>query len=129
MTPTARPRVVVTGIGVKTPAGQSVDELWETLLAARPMAGPITQFDSSEHSVHIACEVRDFDPVPYVGAKEVRRTDRATLLAIAAASDAIADANGASDPTGEYEDTLAAPPQRRAVVAGSGVGGIRTLED
>jgi 3-oxoacyl-[acyl-carrier-protein] synthase II len=129
MAPTARPRVVVTGLGVKTPAGQSVDELWDTLLAARAMAGPITQFDSSEHSVHIACEVRDFDPVPYVGAKEVRRTDRATLLAIAAAKDAIADANGASDPMGEYEDTLAAPPQRRAVVAGSGVGGIRTLED
>ena len=129
MAPTARPRVVVTGLGVKTPAGQSVDELWETLLAARSMAGPITHFDSSEHSVHIACEVRDFDPVPYVGAKEVRRTDRAALLAVAAATDAIADANGSSTPTDEFEDILAAPPHRRAVVAGSGVGGIRTLED
>ena len=79
MAPTARPRVVVTGIGVKTPAGQSVDELWETLLAARSVAGPITLFDSTEHSVHIACEVRDFDAVPYVGAKEVRRTDRAPV--------------------------------------------------
>jgi 3-oxoacyl-[acyl-carrier-protein] synthase II len=132
MAPTARPRVVVTGIGVKTPAGQSVDELWETLLAARSVAGPITLFDSSEHSVHIACEVRDFDAVPYVGAKEVRRTDRAALLGVAAAADAIADANGSAEGTvrgSDGLDNLAAPPHRRAVVAGSGAGGIRTLED
>jgi 3-oxoacyl-[acyl-carrier-protein] synthase II len=95
MSVTARPRVVVTGLGVKTPAGQTVDELWENLLAAKTMAAPVTQFDHTGHSVTIACEVRDFDPEPYVGAKEVRRTDRAALLAVAAAADAIADANGA----------------------------------
>jgi len=121
-----RPRVVVTGLGVKTPAGNTVDEMWATLLAATPMAGPITQFDASEHSVKIACEVRGFDAVPYVGPKEVRRTDRATLLGLAAATDAIVQAGGGSK---DGDDALAAPLHRRGVVAGSGVGGIRTLED
>jgi 3-oxoacyl-[acyl-carrier-protein] synthase II len=120
--------VVVTGIGVKTPAGQSVDELWESLLAGRSAAAPVTLFDPSQHSVGFGCEVRDFDPVPYVGAKEVRRNDRATLLGLAAATDAITQAAGsARDENGDAD--LAAPLHRRGVVAGSGVGGIRTLED
>jgi len=123
-----RPRVVVTGMGVKTPAGLTVDSMWETLLAGTTRAAEITLFDTSEHSVRIACEVRDFDPVPYVGPKEVRRTDRATLLAVAAAADAVVDA-GAVATEGHADDGLDAPMHRRGVVAGSGVGGIRTLED
>jgi 3-oxoacyl-[acyl-carrier-protein] synthase II len=116
-----RPRVVVTGIGVKTPAGLTVADMWRTLLHAEPMAGPITLYDTSQHGVKFACEVRDFDAVPYVGAKEVRRTDRASLLGIAAAADALADARASAE--------LDADPMRCAVVGGSGVGGIRTLED
>ena len=123
-----RPRVVVTGMGVKTPAGLTVDSMWETLLAGTTRAATITLFDPTEHSVRIACEVRDFDAVPYVGPKEVRRTDRATLLAVAAAADAVTDA-GAVAAEGHADDGLAAPMHRRGVVAGSGVGGIRTLED
>lgn len=124
-----RPRVVVTGMGVKTPAGQTVDAMWQTMLAGTPMAGPITLFDPTEHSVKIACEVRDFDAVPYVGPKEVRRTDRATLLGLAAAADAIVDAGARTTEGSDEDDGLAAPKHRRGVVAGSGVGGIRTLED
>lgn len=128
-----RPRVVVTGIGVKTPAGLTTESFWATVLAARPTAAPVTLFDAGEHSVDFACEVGHFDPVSYVGEKEVRRTDRATLLGLAAASDAIVDAGGNSggkpDTGGHAGDQLAAEPQRRAVVAGSGVGGIRSLED
>jgi 3-oxoacyl-[acyl-carrier-protein] synthase II len=116
-----RPRVVVTGIGVKTPAGQTLADMWRTLLQAEPMAAPITLYDTSQHGVKFACEVRDFDAVPYVGAKEVRRTDRASLLGIAAAADALADAREPGE--------LDADPMRCAVVGGSGVGGIRTLED
>jgi 3-oxoacyl-[acyl-carrier-protein] synthase II len=130
-----RPRIAVTGIGVKTPAGQSVAEFWDTLVAARPAAAPITLYDASGHSVRFACEVRDFDAVPYVGPKEVRRTDRAALLAVAAAGDAVGDATGVGmDPAAELlpvpsPDDLGADPIRCAVVAGSGIGGIRTLED
>jgi 3-oxoacyl-[acyl-carrier-protein] synthase II len=116
-----RPRVAVTGLGAKTPAGLTVDDLWQTVLAAAPAAGPITLFDTSEHSVPYACEVPGFDAVPYVGPKEVRRTDRATLLGLAAAADALADA--------ATDAPLGAEPVRCGVVAGSGIGGIRTLED
>src|ERR671911_340631 len=133
-----RPVVAITGLGVKTPAGQTVDDMWETLVAARPAAGPITLYDASDHSVGFACEVRDFDAVPYVGPKEVRRTDRTALLGLAAATDAVADACAASDaadgssrapddPAGAGD--LGADPLRCAVVGGSGIGGIRTLED
>jgi 3-oxoacyl-[acyl-carrier-protein] synthase II len=125
--PADRTRVVITGVGVKTPAGQSVDELWQTLLQGRSAAAPVTLFDPRDHSVGFACEVRDFDPVPYVGPKEVRRTDRAALLGIAAATDAMRDASTGEDEPEGYE--LGAPPHRRGVVAGSGVGGLRTLED
>jgi 3-oxoacyl-[acyl-carrier-protein] synthase II len=135
-----RPRVAVTGLGVKTPAGQTVDRHWETVLAGRPTAAPITLFDADRHSVGFACEVRDFDPVPYVGPKEVRRTDRAALLGLAAATDALADAtgiDGTGAPGGTDDgllpaaspDDLDADALRCAVVAGSGIGGIRTLED
>ncbi|HEX8803171.1 MAG TPA: beta-ketoacyl-ACP synthase II [Acidimicrobiales bacterium] len=116
-----RPRVVVTGMGVKTPAGETVEDMWDVLLAGRATAAPITLYDTSAHAVTYACEVRDFDAVPYVGPKEVRRTDRASLLGLAAAADAVAAATAASP--------LGAEPLRSAVVAGSGVGGIRTLED
>ncbi len=127
--------MVVTGLGVKTPAGLTVEEFWDTLLAARSAAAPITLYDASRHSVGFACEVRGFDAVPYVGPKEVRRTDRAALLAVAAAADALGDAAAigvdAADellPTPSPDD-LAADPLRCAVVAGTGIGGIRTLED
>jgi 3-oxoacyl-[acyl-carrier-protein] synthase II len=116
-----RPRIAVTGVGLKTPAGQTLDEVWQTLMEARSTAAPITLFDASKHGVPYACVVRDFDAVPYVGPKEVRRTDRASLLGLAAAADALAHASETSE--------LGADPARCAVVGGSGVGGIRTLED
>jgi len=64
-----RSRVAVTGIGVKTPAGCDVATFWETVLAGRPTAGPITLFDSSELPVKFACEVKDYDPTPYITMK------------------------------------------------------------
>jgi 3-oxoacyl-[acyl-carrier-protein] synthase II len=116
-----RPRVAVTGMGVKAPGGLTVDELWDSLIAARPAAAPVTLFDATDHSVGFACEVHGFDPVPYVGPKEVRRTDRAALLGVAAAADAVDQATA--------DAPLGADPLRCGVVAGSGIGGIRTLED
>jgi 3-oxoacyl-[acyl-carrier-protein] synthase II len=112
-----RPRVVVTGMGVKTPAGTDLDTFWETLVAGRSTAGPIEGFDTSEHPVKFACEVRDFDPEPYLGTKEARRADRVSQLGVAAAADALAQAGD-----------LETDPARCAVVAGTGVGGLQTLE-
>jgi len=112
-----RTRVVITGMGVKTPAGQDLDTFWATLAAGKSTAGPIEGFDTSDHPVKFACEVRGFDPEPYLGTKEARRADRVSQLGVAAATDAL---TGAGD--------LETDPARCAVVAGTGVGGLQTLE-
>lgn len=113
-----RPRVAVTGLGVKSPAGLDVTSFWETIRAGRATAAPIRRFDASALPVRFAGEVSDeFDPVAYFGPKEARRNDRVTQLGFGAAADALADA-------GE----IGADPSRCAVVVGTGVGGLETLE-
>ncbi len=112
-----RSRVVVTGLGVKTPAGRDLDTFWATLLAARPTAAPIARFDASALPVAFACEVPDFDPGAYLGHKEARRADRVSQLGFAAACDAL-----------EHAGDLGADPGRCGVVSGTGVGGLWTQE-
>jgi 3-oxoacyl-[acyl-carrier-protein] synthase II len=114
-----RPRVAITGLGVKAPGGLTVDDFWAALNAGRGLAGPITRFDPTPISVRIGCEVRDFDPVEYAGPKESRRMDRATQLGFAAAMDAARHA--------ALPDDL--DPARAAVIAGTGVGGLMTMEE
>jgi len=114
-----RPRVVVTGMGVKTPGGCDLDTFWTNLREARPMAGPIQAFDASEEPVRFACEVRDFDPEGYFTTKEVRRQDRVTQLGFGAAADALEDSG----------DLGATDPDRCAVIAATGIGGLHTLEE
>ena len=60
-----RPRVAVTGMGVKAPAGSDLESFWGRLCAARPTAGPVRAFDASGEPVRFACEVTDFDPEAY----------------------------------------------------------------
>src|SRR3954470_1327712 len=113
-----RPRVAITGLGVKTPAGQDLDTFWSTLAAGRSRAATIQRYDPSPMPVRIGCEVPDFDPTAYLGPKEARRVDRVTQLGVAAAADALADAG---DP--------GADPARCAVILGTGIGGLITLEE
>jgi 3-oxoacyl-[acyl-carrier-protein] synthase II len=113
-----RARVVVTGVGVKTPAGTDVDGFWEQLRAGDATGRTIESFDASDLPVRFAGEVLDFDPVPYFGPKESRRQDRVTQLGFGAAADALDDA-------GE----LGADPSRCGVIIGTGVGGLQTLEE
>jgi len=110
--------VAVTGMGVKAPAGCDLETFWSRLCAGDPAAGPIQAFDAANEPVRFACEVRDFEPEGYFGPKEVRRQDRVTQLGFAAAADALADA-------GELGVT---DPDRCAVIAASGIGGLHTLE-
>ena len=110
--------MVVTGVGLQTPAGTGLDTVWATLLAGKSVAGPIQRFDPSALAVRFGCEIRDFDPVPYLGPKESRRVDRAAQLGFAAAADALADAG---DP--------GVDPARGGVIAGTGIGGLITLEE
>jgi 3-oxoacyl-[acyl-carrier-protein] synthase II len=112
-----RPRVVVTGMGVKTPAGVDVDTLWATVCAGKGAAKRIERFDPSELPVQFAGEVLDLDPEKYFGPKEVRRVDRFTQLGFGAAADAI-----------EQAGDLKADPSRVAVIAATGVGGLETME-
>ena len=113
-----RPRVVVTGVGVKTPAGNDVASFWDELCAGRASARTIESFDPAGLSITFAGEVRDFDAVEYFGPKEARRQDRVTQLGFGAAADALGDA-------GE----LGADPSRCAVIIATGVGGLHTLEE
>ena len=115
-------RVVITGTGLLTPVGLDVQESWTALLAGRSGAGPITQFDTSDHAVRFACEVKDFDPGLYIDRKEVKRTDRFSQFAIATAVQAMKEA-GLDDAF----DTL--DPERFGVIIGSGIGGIHTFEE
>ena len=111
-----RQRVVVTGLGVKTPAGNDVDALWTVLRAGRSVVGPIQSFDASSMSTRFAAEIKDFDAVGYMGPKMARQTDRATQLGFAAACDAYDDAN-----VGPVE------ARRCAVVMGTGMGGSESF--
>ena len=69
-------RVVVTGLGAITPLGNDVPTTWDNLLKGVSGAGPITLFDASEFKTQFACEVKDFDPLKYFNAKDVRKLDR-----------------------------------------------------
>jgi 3-oxoacyl-[acyl-carrier-protein] synthase II len=103
---------------VKTPAGTDLSTFWSRLLSGRSTAATIRRFDPSPLPVRIGCEVLDFDPTVYLAAKEARRVDRVTQLGFAAAADALADAG---DP--------GADPARCAVILGTGIGGLITLEE
>lgn len=114
-------RVVVTGLGVVTPVGNDVPSFWGSLLAGRSGVGPITRFDASAYETRFAAEVKNFDPIPALPSpKDIRRTDRYTHLAFAAAREAVADAN---------LFPYAGDPDRVGVLIGSGIGGLQTLED
>ena len=113
-----RHRVAVTGLGMKTPAGNDLESFWARLCAGDSAGATLSRYDASALAVRIGCEVAAFDIEPYLTAKEARRLDRVSILGFAAATDALADAGD-----------LAADPARCAVVAGCGIGGLITLEE
>ncbi|MCA9721503.1 MAG: beta-ketoacyl-ACP synthase II, partial [Gemmatimonadetes bacterium] len=115
-----RRRVVITGLGLVTPLGLTVDETWTNLLAGTSGAAPITKFDASRHQVRFACEVKGFDPLPYIDRKEARRFDLFAQYAIASAHQAV---------TQSGLDTAAVNHDRIGVVMGSGIGGMQTFEE
>lgn len=112
-------RVVVTGLGVVAPVGIGKEKFWAGLTGGHSGVDQITNFDTTDYSVTIAAEVQDFDLSGQVEPKELRHLDRFVQFAIAAAGEAISDANL----------DIAANPERVGVIVGSGIGGLRTLED
>lgn len=106
-------RVVITGMGTINPLGHDVATTWRQTAVGQSGIGPITQFDAREYKTQFAGEVKEFDPTQLFGRKEARRMDRVTQFALAAAGQALADAQlTISD----------ANRQRIGVMMGSGMG-------
>lgn len=115
-----RRRVVVTGVDAMTPLGLTMEETWQRLLKGESGIGRITQFDASDLPVHIAGELKDFDPADYIEHKEARRMARCSTVAVATAQGALEDA-GLELPLANAE--------RVGTLIGSGVGGYeRAIE-
>jgi 3-oxoacyl-[acyl-carrier-protein] synthase II len=114
--PTRR-RVVITGMGVVTPLGLTVNDYWESLLEGKSGAGPITSFDTSLYDTKFACEVKGFDPLKYMDRKLAQRADLFTLYGLTACQEAMKD----SGLNLEKENR-----ERIGVIYGSGIGGMWT---
>ena len=112
-------RVVITGIGVVTPVGNTIEKFWKSLLEGHSGVKRIACFDPSNFSSQIAAEVLDFDPAPYLGPKEIRKTDRFVQFAVVAAKMAIDDSK--LDLNNENLNRI-------GVIVGSGIGGLHTIE-
>ncbi len=113
-------RVVITGMGALAPNGNNVEQFWNALLAGKSGIGPITCYDTDNHSVKIAGELSDFSADDYIDPQELRRLDRFTVLALIAAQEAIEHSG---------LDLAGINLERVGVTMGTGVGGIRTLEE
>jgi len=112
-------RVVVTGLGVVSPVGNSIENFWKSLLEGKSGVKRLKCFDPTYFTSKIAAEVKDFDPTPYLSAKELRRMDRFTQFAVVAAKMAIADSK---------IDLGKEDLNRIGVLVGSGIGGLHTIE-
>ncbi len=113
-------RVVITGLGAVTPLSNNVRESWERLVKGESGIGPITKFDASGLSSRIAAEVKDFDGTLYFEKKELRRTDLFIQYAVASAVQAVEDSG---------LDLSSVDKDRVGVLIGSGIGGLKTIED
>lgn len=117
-------RVVVTGLGVVSPVGIGLEATWEALVAGRSGIADITLFDTSDYEIHIAGEVKDFDPRRYMDGKDVRRHDRNTHFAVAATGEALRNAGLLVD-----ERLTDVDADRFGMVFGTGIGGIGMVSD
>ena len=112
-------RIVVTGLGVITPVGHTVDETWENIVAGRSGVRAIDAFDTSGFASRIGASVRNFDLSPYMSPKEARKTDTFIHYGIVAAKQAIADAG--LEVTDENRERI-------GIAIGSGIGGLAGIE-
>lgn len=115
----SRPRIVITGLAGITPLANDMESTWKRLLAGESGIGPITLFDASAYDSRIAGEVKDFVAEEHIPAKQARRMDRFTQLAVASAQMLLKDAAFTIDEANAYDV---------AVILGVGLGGLKTLE-
>jgi len=112
-------RVVITGLGAITPIGNDADTFWANLVAGMSGAGPPTGSSLDDLRVHVACEVKDFDPTAFMSRKLARRTARSGQFALAAACQSLTDA----DLTIDVDNA-----ERIGVVLNTGCGGMGDIE-
>jgi 3-oxoacyl-[acyl-carrier-protein] synthase II len=108
-------RVVVTGVGVITPLGNTVEKFWNSLINGESGIDTVTKFDVSEFPTKVAAEVKDFEPTLYIDKKEARRMDRFIQFAVASAKLALEDSQ---------IDLSKVDLNRFGVIYGTGIGGI-----
>ena len=112
-------RVVVTGLGIISPLGSSIDTAWSAVLRGESGIGLISRFDTTQFATRIGGAVRDFDVAQYIPPKEARRMDEFMHYGVAAGIQAVADSGA---------DFERLDPERCGVVTGSGIGGLSTIE-
>ncbi|TMH32104.1 MAG: beta-ketoacyl-ACP synthase II [Betaproteobacteria bacterium] len=119
-----RRRVVVTGLGLISPVGNTVAEGWTNLLAGRPGIATITKFDASNYACRFAGEVKGFNVEEYFPAKDARHMDTFIHYGLAASMQAVRDSGlPTNDALAEDE------AERIGVLVGSGIGGLPLIED
>ncbi len=112
-------RVVVTGVGLVTPLGVGIDNVWQKILDGESGIAPITRFDATRHDTKFAGEVKDFNAEEYMSHKEVKKVDLFIQYALAATKIAIGDSG---------LDMTKEDSERAGVIVGTGLGGLPTLE-
>ena len=112
-------RVFVTGAGVVSPVGNTLEESWNSLIAGKSGAAPITRFDASGFETKFACEVKDFSVEGVLDRQEAKRMDRFVQFAVVASHEAIRTAGIDLEHTDR---------DRVGVIIGSGIGGMETFE-
>jgi len=113
-------RVVITGLGIVSPVGNSIDSAWDNIVNGRSGIGRITRFDPSAFNAQIAGEVKDFDVTQYMAAKEAKTMDTFIHYGVAAGVQAWKDSGL------EINETNA---DRVGVIVGSGIGGLPRIEE
>ncbi|MGH9906894.1 MAG: beta-ketoacyl-ACP synthase II [Pyrinomonadaceae bacterium] len=118
-------RVVVTGLGLVTAIGNSVEATWTALMSGRSGVGYIKKFDTEKFSVRIAAEVKDFDPLKFIPKKEARKMGAFIHYAIAAATEAMGDAGFELSNGGKFPEGLA---EKAGAYISSGIGDFWAIE-
>ncbi len=112
-------RVVITGLGLLTPVGNTVEESWKNIIAGKSGIAPITSFDASQFSARISGSVKNFDPALYITPKDIKKMDTFVHYGIAAGIQALEDSG--LQVSEENADMI-------GVAIGSGIGGLPYIE-
>jgi len=118
-------RVVITGLGLVTPVGNTVEETWTALMSGRSGADYIKKFDAERFPVKFACEVKNFDPLAFIARKEARKMGAFIHYAIAASIEALRDSGFQMTPEGKFPDDVS---ENAGTYISSGIGDFWAIE-